>query len=210
MKRRDQTMKKHFLILTIAVFFAACGGTANNSESGSESLSQKSEIAFNVGGQEKKFEPNSTWAYHSTKTFSSIVDGKSEMSTASITTIVLGNFELDTTQAFISLSKQKLDKPEQIKVMIGFTGEKDSKVDTPIKKGEYKAEGDKFSKIESLKIFYFADGKEQIVDLDDKMMKGTLNIKSVSGTTITGDIDVTDGKTSLKGTFSANGHTSVK
>jgi hypothetical protein len=197
-------MKKIQIILVImtAVFFmTACGGG-----SGNQSVAQKSEITVNTDGMEKKFEPTSTWAYHSTKTFTA----NSETSTASITTVVLANFELDTQQAFISLGKQKLDKPEQIKVMFSFTGEKDTKVETPIKAGEYTAEADKFRKVEPPTIYYVADGKEKSVEFDRNTMKGQLTISGVSGTTITGSIDVTDGKNSLKATFSANGQKSVK
>lgn len=195
------------LVVTTALFFMACGGGNSNGKSeDGKPVAEKSEITVKADGVEKTFEPTSTWAYHSTKSFTD----SSGASTSSITTIVLADFELDSEKAFISLGKQKLDKPEQIKVMFGFTGEKDTKVETPIKAGEYAAEADKFSKVETPTIYYFADGQEKSVEFERNTFKGKLTINKVSGTTITGSIDVTDGKNTLKGSFSANGHKSVK
>lgn len=195
------------LIFALAIFLAACGGAGGIGGG-------KSEITATVDGQEKKFEPTSSWAYHSTKNFSLLIDGNREMSKSSITTIFLANFELDSSQAFNSLGKQKLDKPEQVKVRFGFTGEKDSTVETSVAKGEYTPEPDdnkqKYMKISSATIYRFADGKEEEIEFDMKKTTGKLTITGVSGTTVSGLIDITDGKNSLKGTFSANGDKSVK
>lgn len=199
-------MKKIQIILIImtALFFMACGG-GGKSEGGKLDV-EKSEITVKADTVDKTFEPTSTWAYHSTKTFSD----SSGSSKSSITTVVLANFELASEQAFISLGKQKLEKPEQIKVSFGFTGEKETSVDTPIKTGEYTAEADKFSKFETPTIYYFAEGNEKSVEFEQNTFKGKLTINKVSGTTISGSIDATDGKNTLKGNFSANGHKSVK
>lgn len=195
------------LIFTLGIFLAACGGAGGIGGG-------KSEITATVDGQEKKFEPTSTWAYHSTKSYSLLIDGNREMSTSAITTIFLANFELDSSQAFNSLGKQKLEKPEQVKVSFGFTGEKGSTVERSVSKGEYTPEPDdneqKYMKISSATIFRFADGKEEEVEFDMKKSNGNLTITGVSGTTIAGEIDITDGTNLLKGSFSANGHKSVK
>lgn len=198
-----------FMLVLTALVAAACGG-AGDSTTGTASTAAKPEITAQYESQEKKFEPTSNWAYHSTKTFTEPVDGKSVMTTSSITTIVLANFELDTKQAFITLGKQKLSDTSQIKVMLGFTGAQDTKVETAIKTGEYMADADKYNKVETPTIFYFADGQQKSIDFDRNTMKGKLNITEVNGSTIKGEIDVTDGKNSLKGNFVANGHKSVK
>lgn len=190
-------------IVIVVVLFSACSGVGSPGGGSTE-------ITVAVDGKESKFTPSSSWAYHSTKTFSEQVDGENKMTKSSITTIVLANFELDSKQAFISLGKQKLDKPEQFKVMFGFTGAEETTVDTPIKSGDYTAEAVKYSKLETPKIYYFADGEEKAVEFEKNTFKGKLTITGVSGTTITGTIDATDGKNTLKGSFSANGHKSVK
>lgn len=193
-------MKKLLIPLTIliGVFLVACGGGGS------------SEVTVKVDGQDKKFEPSSTWAYHSTKTFSYPENGKTVMTKSSISSIVLANYKLDTEQAFISLNKQKIDKPEQIKIMFSITGEKDSSVDVPVKAGEYTAEAERFSKVDGVTIYYLADGNEKRVSLNDRKLKGKINISGVSNGTISGDIDVTDGENSVKGSFSATGDKSVK
>ncbi|MFZ1701363.1 MAG: hypothetical protein WBO10_12365 [Pyrinomonadaceae bacterium] len=191
------------LIIALAAFLAACGAVGGG----------KSEITTKVGDQEKKFEPTSTWAYHSTKNYSLLIDGNREMSTSSITTVFLANFELDSSQAFISLGKQKLDKPEQVKVTFDFSGEKGSTVETSVVKGEYTPEIDdkeKYMKISSVTIYRFLDGKQEEIEFDRKKTTGKLTINGVSGTTVSGQIDISDGKNSIKGTFSANGDKSVK
>ena len=66
------------------------------------------------------------------------------------------------------------------------------------------------SKVEKPKILYYVDGKEESIEFERNTSKRKITISGVSGTSITGDIDITDGKNSLKGSFSANGHKSVK
>lgn len=187
------------IAVTIAVFLAACSSAGTGT-------SATKEIIVNVDGKEQKFEPKTTWAYHTAFTYSA----GGESSVSSSTTIVLANFELDTSNAFISINKRKIEKPEEYKISVNFLGEKGTNQDTPIKPGDYPAEGDIFNKIRSVSISHFDDGKEVSTGLDEKSMKGNLTIKSVEGTTVNGEIDVTDGKNSVKGSFSANGHKSVK
>ena len=193
-------MRNNLLPLTLICMFAlACGGFGGGSG-----------IELKVDGQDKKFESTSTWAYHSTKTFSYPEGGKTVMTKSSSSTVVLANYELDTEQAFISLGKQKIAKPEQIKIMFSFTGEKDSSLDTPIKSGDYTADAKRFKKVDSVTIYHFADGKEKRTSLSESKLQGKISISGVSGSTVNGSIDVTDGKHTIKGGFSAKGHESVK
>lgn len=194
-------MKNLFIIiitLLLAFMFTGCGNTGS------------SEIKVKVDGQEKNFEPKSTWAYHSTKSFSYPENGKTIMTKSSISNIVLANYELDTEQAFISLSKQKIDKPEQIKVMFSITGDKESSVETPIKTGEYSSEAERFNKVDGVTIYYFSDGQEKRVIMDGNKMKGKIIIDSVTDGTISGSIDANDDDNSVSGSFKAVGHKSVK
>ncbi len=206
-------MKKIQIILAIttAIFFMACGGGNKDGNSKSESVVEKSEITIKIGESEKKIEPSSSWAYHSVKSFSPNSDGSGSFKTSS-TTIILANIELDKERGIASINKKKLDKPEQFRVHFGFTGEKGTDEKTPIKAGEYVTkEGDFIpNKVEFVTIYQVVDGTERAVELDDKKWKGKINISGVSGTTINGSIDITDGENTVKGTFSAEGEKSVK
>ncbi|MGE3468108.1 MAG: hypothetical protein AB7J13_14400 [Pyrinomonadaceae bacterium] len=192
------------VLIAAVMLIAACGGASPGGDS--------SDLNLTIEGAQNTLSPKSSWAYHTSKSFSSSKDGQTDMFTSSSTTVVLANYELDTTQAFISLNKQKLDKPEQIKVSFGFSGEKGTSSSTPIAAGEYVAKKEMFegNKLEFVTIYRFADGKQQQVSLNEKEWTGSLKINGVSGNVLSGSIDVTDGKNAIKGSFSANGHKSVK
>lgn len=201
---------KKIIVVVLAALLTACSSgsePANGVKESPTSKTAKSELAVKFADKEQRVEAVSTWAYHST--FTNTAAG-GEVSTSSSTSVVLANFEIDTSQAFISINKRKIEKPEEVKVVFSFLGEKGTKADTPIRVGEYPAEGEMFNKIRSISIYHFADGKEKQAEFDEKTMKGKLTIKSVQGTTVNGEIDVTDGTSSVRGSFSANGHKSIK
>jgi hypothetical protein len=219
-------MKKILIPLTIliGIWLIACGGTSENSESnvkaGNEvKVSKEKDTGFivNIDGQDNKFEPTSTWATHWEKTFSYPVDGETVKETSAHSTVILANYELDSKDGKFSLNKQKIEKPEQIKISFSFTGEKGTDYSTPIKVGEYEIEpgdflkgGESFNKVDGVEIHYFSDGKEKEASFNGNKMKGKINITEVTDNTISGNIDVTDGKHSVKGSFSAKGDESVK
>ncbi len=75
----------------------ACGGRntdGNSKTAGSKPAAGKSEITMKIGGQDKKIKPTSSWANHSAKSFSPLVDGKRDMFNTSSTTVILANIEL--------------------------------------------------------------------------------------------------------------------
>ncbi len=208
-------MKKIQIILAITtvIFFMACGGgnkDGNSKSKVSVSTVEKSGLTINIGGEKKKFEPNSSWARHSAKSFFPNSDGSGKFSTSS-TTIIPANVELDKERGIASINKKKLEKEDQFRVHFGFSGEKDTDEKTPIKVGEDVTKEDFApNKIEFVTIYHFADGKETSVELDDNKWKGKINISGVNETTISGSIDITDGENTVKGTFSAEGEKSVK
>lgn len=182
------------VLVTTTLLLAACENTL---------------VEVKVDGEEAAFTPESTWAYHTTKTFSYPENGKIVMTKTAYTSVVLANFELDTDQAFISLNKQKLDEPGQVKVMFSLTGDKETSVDTPVKPGDYTTDAERFNMLEDVTVYYHADGEKR-GELGGKDVKGKVTITGVSGTTISGSIDVTDGENLVRGSFSAEGHESVK
>ena len=187
-------MKKLAIHLTIliSIFLTACGGGGATG------------FKLKFDGQEKGFTSTSSYIYHSTKSFSSTKDGNTEHTSASITTVHLANFDLDKSQALISLAKQKIDKPEQIRVNFSIIGEKGTNAEAPIKPGEYLPENKKFQTLGYVNVFSF-DGKAQKrTSFKYNGMKGKVVIDSVTDEKITGSIDITDGENSVKGSFTAD------
>jgi len=186
-------MKKFtiYIFILASIFLVACGGGSSG-------------LKLNFEGGEKDFASKSSFTYHSTKTFSYTKDGNTERTQASITRIFLANFDLDTSQAMISVNKQKIDKTEQIKVTFAFTGAKESSDDEPIKPGEYLPENDRFQDIEGVRIHSFDGNNEKRTVFKLSSLKGKLVINSVTDEKITGSVDFTDGESSIKGSFTAD------
>lgn len=204
-------MKKLQIILAIAtaLFFAGCAATGEKKadDGGSAPAAEKPEIVFSVDGKENKFEPSGSWAYHTAKSYSK----KDDKFTTASTTIYLANVEIDGSGGFNTANKP-LDKEGQYRVSFGFSGEKGTDEKTPIKVGDYVAKSESFepNKLDWVKIYHVAQGKESEVELDDKSWKGKATISGIDGTNVAGSIDITDGKNTVKGTFSAKGDKSVK
>ncbi len=216
------------LFILFALILTACGNageqtaTTDEGKKTEEKTEEKtenktSEFSLKLDGKEQNFSPSSSWATHWEKTFSYPVDGETKTDKASHTEIILANYELDTKDGKYGLAKQKIEKPEQIKVEFAFNGEKDTDSETPIKVGKYEINpGDYFEaskmmgKIDDVEVFHFVDGKEKETSFMGNKMKGTLKITEVNDNTIKGTIDVTDGKHSIKGSFIAKGDNTVK
>ncbi len=124
--------------------------------------------------------------------------------------LVLGNYDLDSSKQFASLNKQVLDKPDQLKVQIILTGDMDSTRDSALKAGEYPANYERYNRISSVKIHHVVDGKEEVKNLNSRDWKGKIVITSVEGKTIKGEIDLSEGDTSIKGTFTSVKSENVK
>ena len=93
---------------------------------------------------------------------------------------------------------------------IGYIGENDTNKNTEVKVGKYIKDDDRFQHIDSVVIYYFANGKEKPTALKLSSINETLNITSVDGTNISGNIDVADGGNTVKGSFTAKSHESEK
>lgn len=107
-----------------ALLLASCGFL------GGDKLTAK----FN--GKESAIEPKSTWAYHSTKTFSYPEGGQTVMTKSSINTFVIANYDMDTRPGFNSINNS-IKSAEQARVLFSITGEKDTEVKSPVKAGTY-------------------------------------------------------------------------
>ena len=120
-------------------------------------------------------------------------------------TFVISNYDLGEKITEMNLQGSA---NEEGRMRVGFTiiGEKGTDEKTPIKVGEYLSRvGNVGETINSANGGYFAvsvDGKEELKFLTLSEMKaGKIKIDSVSGDTVSGEVDITDGDMSIKGKF---------
>jgi hypothetical protein len=100
-----------------------------------------------------------------------------------------------------------LDKPltsdDQIRVMFSLIGEQGTDGKAPLKAGAYSARADKFMRVETVGIVSRKSGVDNKVWLDRNALTGQVKVTSASADEISGDVDVTSGDTSIKGSFTA-------
>lgn len=187
-------MRKMILISIIAIFLSACGGAGVGSSS--------SKINIKVGGKDSTMEVKSGGVYYGNVISTS--PGKPSIQTFSHS-IYLANYEMDTTNA--ATMKKALTAPEQIRLLIGLQGEEGTKTDSPFKVGTYTLKAERFNKVSVVMITTFADGKEKTDDFDtmSSMSKaeGEVKITAVTADSVSGEINVTEGDKTIKGTFTA-------
>jgi hypothetical protein len=182
-------MKRILLFVCIAIFFAACGGAG------------ASKLDIKAGGKNSTLNVKSSGSGTATKTFT---DKEGKMSTASTTSIYLASYDMDTTH--VGTMSKPLTAVDQMRVGMSLVGEEGSTDKSPLKVGTYKAgPNEKYNKVDWLSVSSFADGKETKTDFDTNFstskITGEVKITAVTADSISGEIDVTDGDKSIKGTF---------
>lgn len=187
-------MKKLCIIVLFSVFLTACGGAGTGT--GSPKLNVK------VGGKDSAIEAKSSGV-----SFGNIIStspGKPPIQTFSHS-VYLANYDLDTTN--VGTMKKPLTAPEQIRLQIGLQGEEGTKDESPFKVGTYNLKSERFNKVSTVMITTFADGKEKTDSFDtmSSMSKaeGEVKITAVTADSISGEINVSEGDKTIKGTFTA-------
>ncbi len=173
----------------ILIFTFGCGSGETN-------------LQIKIDGKDSSLAAKSSGTYTSTKTFSFTKDGQTTSSKAVTYYFALANYELDTSSGMISLDKP-LSTNEQMRVAFQIVGEEGTDEKTPIKTGTYSAKADKFNKVDSMRIMLFADGKEVKNMFNIDKTEGEIKINSISGDTVSGEINLTEGDKSVKGSFTA-------
>jgi hypothetical protein len=177
------------LALACALFLTGCGKGA-----GGSGLHVKSPATG-----EKDVPVKSAYAFAVTKTFT---DTSNKITTASAYNSDAANYDLDATNFAMTLDKP-LTSDDQIRVMFSLIGEQGSNDKTPLKAGTYSAKADKFMKVETVGIVSRKGGADNKVWLDRNSLTGDVKVTSASADEISGDIDVTGGDTTIKGSFTA-------
>ena len=186
---RPFTFALAVLALGCALFVAGCGKGA-----GGSGLHVKSPATG-----EKDVPVKSAYSYGVTKTFTDIA-GK--MTTASTYNTDAANYDLDATNFAMTLDKP-LTSDDQVRVMFSLVGEQGTDEKASLKAGTYSAKADKFMKVETVGIVSRKGGPDNKVWLDRGTLTGEVKLTSASADEISGDIDVTSGDTSIKGSFTA-------
>jgi hypothetical protein len=100
-----------------------------------------------------------------------------------------------------------MDKPltsdDQVRVMFSLIGEQGTDEKAPLKAVAYSAKADKFMKVETVGIVSRTGGADNKVWLERSTLTGDVKVTSASADEISGDIDVSAGDKSIKGSFTA-------
>jgi hypothetical protein len=176
-------------LMTLALVLSACGKTADANS-----------IKLKWPGMDQKEMPvKSSYAFGVTKTFTDI---NNQISTAPTYRFYAASYDLDATN-FAQTMNKPLASDDQLRIMFGLVGEQGGNEKTPVKAGEYLAKADKFMKVEDVGIVTRKDGKDNTLWLERSALTGTVKVTSVSGDTVSGDVDVVAGESAIKGPFTA-------
>lgn len=186
---------KLLIVLFAVVLFTGCG--AAKLGAGSHKLDVK------VGGKDATLDlkPGATYLGNVIST----APGKPNIQTFAHT-IYLANYDMDTS--YPGWVRKPLASPEHRRIDIQITGEEGTKDDSPFKVGIYSAKADKFNAVRSVIINSFVDGKETKTSFNtfssSKPVEGELKITEVTAEAVSGEVNLSEGGNSIKGTFTAS------
>ena len=148
---------------------------------------------------DKDIATKSAFADPVTKTFTDI-NGK--MTTAVVYNIHAANYDLDAGRFGASLNNP-MPGDDSVRVMFSLVGEEGSKETSPLKAGTYSAKAEKYMKVETVGVVTRKGGTDIKNWFDRSTLNGEVKITSVSGDSASGEIDVTAGQNTIKGSFTA-------
>lgn len=178
-----------FCLIALALFVGGCSKGA-----GGNSMQLKSPATG-----DKEMTVKSGYSFAVIKTFT---DTSNKITAASAHNVYVGNYDLDGGNFAMTLNKP-LTADDQVRVEFTLVGEQGTNDKTPLKAGTYSAKADKFMKVETVGIVSRKGSADNKVWLDRSTLTGEAKVTSVSGDTVTGEIDVSSGATSIKGPFTA-------
>jgi hypothetical protein len=186
------------LVIAATWLLAACGGAGTS----------KQGLAVKIAGKDVPLEVKSSWEMN--KDFTDYSDPKKP--TTALYWFAIRNYAYDKPNGTIIFDNEKLTAPGQALVFVSLYGEKattDEK--TAVKAATYPGDGKYSTSLSTVTVYGFADGKTEVASLSigpgSPDNKGEVKITSVTGDTVTGEIDASgkaNGKdVSVKGTFTA-------
>lgn len=184
--------KQMLTLLALLMFTFGCGGIGGGG----------SRLDIKIGDKNTTLNITSSGSLTSTKTFSFTKDGQTTSTKAASHYFAMANYDLDTTSGMISMGKP-LTADGQARVAIQLVGEEGTDDKATLKTGTYTTKAEKFNKIDYLNISVYSEGKENKVSFNIDKADGEVKITSVSDESVSGEIDVTEGDKSVKGSFTA-------
>ena len=176
-------------LIVLALFVVGCSKGA-----GGSSMQLKSPATG-----DKDMPVKSGYAFAVTKTFT---DTTGKISTAPSYRVYAANYDLDGGNFAVTLNKP-LTGDDQVRVVFSLVGDQGGNEKTAAKAGTYSAKGDKFMKVEDVAIVSRKAGTDNTGWLDRSTLTGDAKVTSVSGDTISGQVDLSSGAMSVKGPFTA-------
>jgi len=176
-------------LMALAIFVGGCGksGGGGNMQvkspaTGDKELPQKSGYAFAV--------------------IKSFTDTSGKITTAASYRVYLANYDLDAGNFAMTLDKP-LSSEDQVRVVFSLVGQQGTNDKSALMAGTYSAKADKFMKVEDVAVVSRKGSADNKALLDRSTLSGDAKVNSVSGDTITGEVDLTSGAISIKGPFTA-------
>lgn len=189
-------MKKLLFIALLITVLTACGAAGIGTSA--------PKLDVKIGGKDSALNVKSGFVNQSEMV--ATAPGKPDVKTF-LHKIYIANFEMDTNGP--GWMNKPLTAPDQMRVELQLMGEDGTGKDSPFKVGTYAAQADKTSGVRVVNIRTFADGKQTDTSFDtlmgskDKKAAGEVKITSVTADTVSGEVDLTEGDKSIKGTFTA-------
>jgi hypothetical protein len=177
-------------LIVLAIVAGGCG----KGSGGGNSIHLKSPATG-----EKDLPVKSGYAFAVTKTFT---DTNNQITTASAYNVYVANYDLDAGNFAMTLNKP-LTADDQVRLQFTLIGDQGTNDKSPLKPGTYSASADKFMKVETVGIVSRKGGTDNKVWLDRSTLTGEARVTSVSGDTISGEVNLSSGSTSIKGPFAA-------
>lgn len=174
--------------IALSLLLAACGKSA-----GGNSLHVKS------ASGEKDLAVKSSYAFAVTKTFTDI---NNKITMASAHNVYVANYDLDAGNFAMTLDKP-LTSEDQVRVTFNLIGAEGTNDKSPLKTGTYSAKADKYMKVETAGIVTRKGSADSKLWLDRSTLTGEVKVTAASADSISGDIDLTAGENTIKGSFTA-------
>ena len=186
-------MKKSATSLTLFILVVAMS-LAGCSKGGGNDLHVKSPASG-----EKDLAVKSSYTFAVTKTFTDI---NQKITTAASYNVYAASYDLDAGNFAMTLQKP-LTADDQVRVEFSLVGEEGTNEKSALKTGTYSAKADKYMKVETVGIVTRKGSADSKNWLDRSTLTGEVKLTAVSDDSISGDIDVTAGESSVKGSFTA-------
>lgn len=201
-------MKKVILVICAGIVLSACSGGAGNSGTAGNSATGAKPATTGAGTIEVKLkdksyklEPKALWFFSEDWTIN-LPDGKNIPTSNRY--VVAANYDLETTYGRSNTMK-KIESADNVRVMIALQDKENVTKDAPPTVGDYGPKLEEFQKLLNVQVFTMESGMRPAINISGSYSdnKGGVKIISVSGDTVTGEIDFSNTENTIKGPFTA-------